>query len=101
MFKKKKDKESHSVYIVEEFKKTLFENIVSECISKATELTNIKISKEIRYCKGFVAIKLQRYTYEDDTTTIKTRQYTFHSLSQLIVRTDDFIEKIERDFVER
>ena len=100
MFKKEKTESEKD--IMEKFEQKLFRRIVDECIEKATDLTFIKISSEIRFEKcGIIGLKLTRYTYKDDTTTIKTRNYTYRDLAHLIVEKEAFIEKIERDFVER
>lgn len=85
--------------IIEDFEKELFKRIVDECIEKAVEFTSIKISREIVFDSCFIQINFKKYTYNEDTTTIKTKHCTYRDLAHLIVEKENLIEFIKREFV--
>lgn len=98
MFKRKIN-QRYKKDIIEDFEKELFKRIVDECIESATEFTSIKISRVIEFHISFVQINFKKYEYNEDTTIIKIKHYTYRDLAHLIVEKENLIEFIKSNFV--
>lgn len=95
----KKNQTNENKDIIKEFKKSLVREIVCACIERATESTDIRILKEIKFGEGYIEVTLENYEYLGDVTTIKKKKRAFVDLGSLIVEKENFIDFIKENFV--